>query len=121
MGGGLTRRQEQKPGRTSHCASAASAGRRVASSALSELARTVYMAGTSPAERAMLFADGGGGRGPDGEAATECGGGGGGGNWAGMIGEGGRARWGCERNTGRKGRNKAERPGRPETASSTLL
>ena len=78
MGGRLTRRQEQNPGRDSHCARAASAGRRVVSSAPSEFTRTVYMAGTSLAESAILF-EGGRGRG-----------GGGGGDWEGMIGEGGR-------------------------------
>jgi hypothetical protein len=69
MGGALTRRQEQNPGRASHCARAASAGRRVASSALSELTRTVYMAGTSPAESAMLFS---GEVGREGAAAREA-------------------------------------------------
>lgn len=49
----VTRRQEQKPGRASHCARAFSAGRRAASSALSELTRTAYMAGTSAAESAI--------------------------------------------------------------------
>uniref|UniRef100_A0A0A9E1P9 Uncharacterized protein n=1 Tax=Arundo donax TaxID=35708 RepID=A0A0A9E1P9_ARUDO len=49
----ISRRQEQNPGRVSHCARAASAGRRDASSALSELTRTVHMVGTSPAESAI--------------------------------------------------------------------
>jgi len=73
----LTRRQEQKPGRVSHCARAASAGRRAASSALSELTRTVYMVGTSLAESAISHhPKRQGGKGPVDGTATRGGGGG---------------------------------------------
>lgn len=49
----MTMRQEQNPGRLSDCESAASAGLRTLSSALSELVSSEYMAGRSEAESAI--------------------------------------------------------------------
>lgn len=48
-------RQEQKPGLLSDCESAASAGLRMLSSVLIELASNVYIAGKSAAESAIVL------------------------------------------------------------------